>query len=692
VARTPGRRATGNAAFRGDVEGLRALAVVLVLVFHAAPGVLPGGFVGVDVFFVISGFLITGLLVAELEETGRISLLGFYARRAKRVLPAAAVVLGASLLLTVWFLPEIRWSDTARDVTASGLYAVNWVLADRAADYLTADQAPSIVQHYWSLAVEEQFYLLWPLLLVGIGAWVARRGRAGRRRAWLLLGVTAVAIPSLAWSIHLTRTEPDAAFFVTTTRLWELALGGGLAILDDRVARLSRRLAGGLAWAGLAAILTAAFALDPAAAPGYVALLPTLGTVAVIAGGPRAGRTGPAVVLDRPPVRAVGAASYSLYLWHWPVLVAAQARLGDLSTPAALAVVGLSAVPAVLTYRYVENPIRFARALRSNPGPALRIGAACTAASVLGGFVFSAVLVPRIPPGGDDPELATSPGAAARTAPGAAALGPMPRGAAAGVAVDEVATVVPNPLAARKDVPATYRNGCHDLDDPARACVLGETGATFTIAIVGDSHAAQWIPALETIAAANHWRVISYTKPGCIFLYTDRPLAGVDETCVAWNAGLRPLLTGRERPNLLLVSGASRVLGSERPAIVQATRRALSEVAAGATVVLLRDTPWPGIDVAECVATHRHRLTRCAIARDKAVVQVGRAWRLAQDEAVAGLARVNLVDLTDAICPADPCAAVIGGVIVYHDAHHLTATYARSLAPRLREAIERALQ
>jgi peptidoglycan/LPS O-acetylase OafA/YrhL len=361
--------------YRGDIQGLRAVAVVLVLLSHTGLAFLPGGFVGVDVFFVISGFLITRLLVTEWERTGRISLTGFYARRAKRLLPAAGLVLAVSMLLTLFFLPKTRWAETGWDVVASGLYAMNWRLAEQAVDYLATGDAPSILQHYWSLAVEEQFYLVWPLLLIAVG-WTVRRFRgrnAGRPRV-LLLVLALIAVPSFAWSVHLTVSDPARAYFVSTTRIWELALGGALALLGHHLARLPRRAAAGLGWAGLGAIVAAAFWITPAMAfPGYLALVPTLGAAAVIAAG-TAGPAGPERLLDRRPMRAVGALSYSLYLWHWPLLITAEARFGELSVTAGLAVVLFSVLPAVATYHFLENPVRRSKRLALYPLQALRVG------------------------------------------------------------------------------------------------------------------------------------------------------------------------------------------------------------------------------------------------------------------------------------------------------------------------------
>lgn len=284
-------------SFRGDIEGLRALAVILVLAGHAGSQFVPAGFIGVDVFFVISGFLITGLLVAELDGTGRISLLGFYARRAKRLLPAAGLVLLVTLLLTYLFLPRVRYSNTAWDVVSSALYVMNWRLAEQSVDYMFVDQAPSVLQHYWSLSVEEQFYLFWPLLLLGLAV---LGGRRRLRRGVLMLGFAVVAVPSFAWSIHLTSTDSAPAYFVTTTRLWELALGGAVAIAGGLLHRTPRVLAVLLAWSGLAAVVASAFLLDATSAfPGYIALLPTGGTAAVIAFAVAARRAGPAGLLSQ---------------------------------------------------------------------------------------------------------------------------------------------------------------------------------------------------------------------------------------------------------------------------------------------------------------------------------------------------------------------------------------------------------
>src|ERR687897_311670 len=291
--------------FRPDVEGLRAVAVGVVLLYHAGVPFAPGGYVGVDVFFVISGYLITGLLLRESEKTGTLSLARFYSRRAKRLLPMTVVVLGAVVLVVgMWprFDP-VRMDEVSLGVVASGLYVMNWLLAARATDYFAAGLQASPVQHFWTLAVEEQFYLIWPTLLLVVAWWCRRTGRS-------LRPALVVAFAALA-----------------------LAVGG------------------------LGAIAFATFRFNDATLfPGYAALVPTLGTAAIIAAGFATTSAGPARLLTLGPVRHVGRISYSWYLWHWPLLVFAAAVWGSLSTLEGIGVLAASYVPTVLTNRLVEKP------------------------------------------------------------------------------------------------------------------------------------------------------------------------------------------------------------------------------------------------------------------------------------------------------------------------------------------------
>ncbi|MFJ8577355.1 acyltransferase family protein [Micromonospora sp. NPDC093277] len=663
--------------FRTDIEGLRALAVLLVVLWHAGVPFISGGFVGVDVFFVISGYLITSGMVAEVAARGRLSLSRFWARRAKRLLPSSALVLLASLVLTYLFLPDIRWRDTAWDAVSSAIYMINWRLADLSVDYLAAEQAPSIVQHFWSLAVEEQFYLLWPVLLVAV-AWVARRrGAAQPRFVRLALAVVgALWLASFAWSVLLVQTEPGRAYFVTTTRIWELAVGALLALWPLR--RPTGAAASASGWIGIAAIVGSAVALDNSMPfPGALALPATIGTALVIAAGPDA-RYGPVAVLRMPPMQFLGGISYTLYLWHWPLIVAFTARTDDPGVVLPAAAVALSVLLAYLTSRLVERPIWHSRKLSVRPRVALAVGLACTALSVCAGVVFHSI-------------TAVGPtGATPLNARGAAVLTPGDPGA--GVPVDDVPSIVPEPAAARADLPSVYADGCHADSNETKVlrCTYGAPDATFTIALAGDSHAAQWTPALRSIAERRNWKLVTYTKSGCPAIdalvatgTNERPY----ETCVTWNRSLRRAVA-EDRPDMIVTTSYNysvysdgRVLhgAQNRTALVEAMRRTWHGLADVAPVVVVRDTPAPGRDIAECVSTHREELTRCAVPRDEALAGIGPV----QVDAAEGQTGVRVVDLNDAICPADRCAPVIGGVLVYRDANHLTATYARTLADRL---------
>ncbi|MCW2606048.1 MAG: O-antigen acetylase, partial [Frankiales bacterium] len=310
--------------FRTDVEGLRAVAVLLVLGDHLF-GVPAGGFVGVDVFFVVSGFLITGLLAREAERTGRVRLRAFWLRRVRRLLPTALVVLAVTCVVAQLLFLPVRAAQTARDAVFAAFSAANWRFAALGTDYFSSTRPPSPVQQYWSLAVEEQFYALWPLLVLLL----ATRS-ASVLRARLTLAVGVVLVASLAWSAHLSSVSPGAAYFSTATRAHELAAGALLALHVGRAERLSARTGAWLSLAGLVGVVASAFLVRPGVPfPGVVALLPVLATVAVLAGG-AGGRTGVASrLLSLRVPRYLGRISYSLYLWHWPVTVFGAALRPD---------------------------------------------------------------------------------------------------------------------------------------------------------------------------------------------------------------------------------------------------------------------------------------------------------------------------------------------------------------------------
>jgi peptidoglycan/LPS O-acetylase OafA/YrhL len=682
-----GSDAPATGGFRADIQGLRAVAVTMVLLYHARLPFVPGGFAGVDVFFVISGFLITGLMVREIERTGRLSLRTFWARRAKRLLPATAVVLVATAIGSVLFLPQLRWTSTAADIVTAALYVINWRLATQSVDYLAQDYAPSPVQHFWSLAVEEQFYVVWPLLMVAVAA-VAHRVRWSLRRT-LTVALVVLAVPSLIWSVHVSAVLPSA-YFTTTTRLWELAVGGGVALLARRCATLPARIALPVSWLGIAVLAgVSLFLPDSVPWPGWMALIPTLATAAVLAAGPAAGPRGAVLLLGRAPMRFVGDLSYSLYLWHWPLVVFATAHWEGLTPTRGLIVVLLSFVPSYLTYRFLEAPVHHSRRLGRHPGRALALGAACTAIGVLAGVGLQVAI----------PNVKAIPAA---DRPGAAALLTVPSRA---IARDHAASITPDPLKARDDLPDLYARDCQSNYDEAVPvpCVFDPPAGvarTATVYLVGDSRAAQWSPALQELGAQQGWRVITLTKAGCPFskAVLVKKINGVDTkytSCTQWNTAVAKILTsGPDRPALVVtsaywpyvafVNGKTTTGPAAKEAEIAGVRSSVQEVTAGGVpVVALRETPKMSQDIGECVSAHRNRLTECTTSRKKALTPAH-----VLQPALAGLPGAAVVDLdSKAICPREQCPVVIGNVLIYRDNHHLTATYARSLAPFLKTAL-----
>jgi len=661
--------------FRPDIEGLRALAVILVLLYHAGSPWFPGGFVGVDVFFVVSGFLITGLIMREIRSTGGFRFGAFYAKRARRLLPAIAVCLLAVAVLSWAVLPVNRWSDIAGDLVASSVYLMNWRLAGRAIDYLAADDALSPLQHFWSLAVEEQFYLVWPVFLVAL-AMAGFKWRS-RPNALLPIGIMTVALTSLLWSIFLTAESPARAYFVTTTRVWELAIGAALAI---SVARLDipKQIRGAVGLAGVAAIVFAAVQYSAATRfPGFAAILPTLGTAAVIASGGQEEMSLTHKSMSWKPFVGIGGISYSLYLWHWPLIVIAAFLWQPMTVELGLAVVAFSFLPAWLTKKYVEDPIRHNDRLIYPRRRALALGVACTAIGVVVGIGLGAAHTRA---------TETDPVVAAPTLDSA-------------VSLDGVA---PHPAEARNDNPwGDNASACHqDQDSPElKSCAFGEVASATTVALVGDSHAAQWLGALTDLAFDEGWRLDTYTKSACLFGDVD-VLDGAGreyESCAQWNDKLLQEFTGPGRPDVIITSNSHtyRAVADGVELAPEDSRRAVADglaatwsrmTAQGIPLVVIRDTPRPRIDVPECVLVNHPNLAPCVV--DLATAMDGNTPQL---DAMGLVEGVLLIDLTDLICPDNSCPPVLDDILVWRDSHHLTNTFVGVLQPTLSQELLRGL-
>lgn len=665
--------------FRPDIEGLRALAVLAVLAFHASVPWATGGFVGVDVFFVISGFLITGLLVAEARTSGTVRLGDFYARRARRILPAAGLVLVATGVASALLLPALRLLDVTWDLLASAAYVANWRFVDAQVDYLAAGRDHSPLLHFWSLAVEEQFYLLWPAVVL-LAAVLARRTRL--RLGPLVAGAcTLLTVASLALSLHLTRTSEPVAYMSSPTRAWQFGVGGLVAVGAPHVWRAARRPAVGRllalgGWAGIAAVTLSVVTFDDTTAyPGTAALLPTLGTaLVVLAGLDREPRALPRIsrLFALPYPRYLGRLSYAWYLWHWPVVVLAGEVLGDLTWPQKVALALLSALPAELSMRVLEAPLRFSPRVATSVRVSAAVGAIAMAVPLSAGVGLrqfgEASVAAAAAPRPSQEALQT-----AMTTPGS------------DLWRDEGA-VTPGPATARVNRPVS--GDCLMQPDRlrSRTCIFGDPTASRRVVLFGDSHAEQWFTPLERVAAENGYRVRVFSKAACPPLIMEVPhpwTRGPYTACDAWRSWALDRID-RERPDVIVVGSSLYPHLSDEDAPQRGWDLLHERLqATGAVLVYLRDTPIMGIDIPVCVSGAVGDWSDCAVERDEA---------LAEDPVAARIRGrhhdVRVIDLTSYLCPGDPCPAVRDGVMLYRDHNHITDDAARGLLPVLRGALE----
>jgi peptidoglycan/LPS O-acetylase OafA/YrhL len=690
-----------KAGFRADAEGLRGLAVLAVVLFHAGLPGFRGGYVGVDVFYVLSGFLITGLLWGELQRTGRISFAGFYGRRARRLLPAAVLVLVATVVAAYVVLSPLQARSVCADALSAALYVANYRFALLQTDYLASGAGPSPIQHYWSLGVEEQFYLLWPLLLFAVRPAFGRRLRRKPRPIGIFAALLVVTAISFVLSLRLTGSNEPWAFFSLPTRAWELGVGGLVALAVPLLRRLAPAVAAGLAWSGLAAVVAGIVLLSEATPfPGMAALLPVLGAGAVLAGGSATGRSGPTRLLGAPPLLVAGRLSYAWYLWHWPLLVLPAAAAGHpLPLQAKLALVVVSAALAAATVELVENPVRFAPRLVASPARSLRVAGVLTAVAVAVPLAVTGAVAAR--PAGRVVQATTAlpsvvhvraqPSTGPTTDP---LLATVQNAVAAGVQTVQVpGNLDPSLDRANADRAAPFVDGCNitwtAVYQPT--CSYGATAGPHSVVLLGDSHAAQWEPGLRLIARQRGWQLHSWTKATCPPLELDvwspvlhRPY----RECAAWRAAMLDRIR-QQRPDLVVL-GVARHYGPEykfsvySPAWIDGLQRMVEELrATGTRVVVMGPTPHPKSDVPDCLSAHPDDARRCTQPLSKAVDAAG----LAAERAVVEKAGGRYVDISPWVCTSTTCAVVVGNLLVYRDDNHLTTEYPRWLAPLLGEAV-----
>jgi peptidoglycan/LPS O-acetylase OafA/YrhL len=653
--------APGDRKFRPDVQGLRAVAILLVVLFHAGVPGITGGYVGVDVFFVISGFVITGVLLREKASTGRTSILAFYARRARRIIPAATLVIVVTVLAAYALLGAVSGGETAVDGQWASVFLANIHFANTATNYLASQHPPSPLQNFWSLAVEEQFYLVYPALFLVISAVFKRPSL--RVRLVLVLGF--IIFGSYSLSIILTATNASSAFFSPFTRAWELALGGFVAVSTVWLRRLPSNLAAGSSWFGLGLIVVTAFVFTPSTSyPGSLVALPVAGAALVIAGGATRPTWGVESVLRQRPLQLLGLISYSLYLWHWPILTIAAERQGKTSLPISesLLWVLLAVVLAIGTYLVIENPVRHSGFLVGSQWLSLALGSCL----ILTGLAVSTAEAPR-----GNQALATD------------------------IAIAAAGSRCPSPS---KTLLAQLRSNLTSSATPDQP-----TPIQLRMVVVGDSTACTLIPGLEAVAPTYGVRVVNGAVIGC----------GIVSGHIApvYQAGINLEQFTGDCPTKSHAAESSALKSGKPNVIVWSSTfekdSVVTNTPTGSKILSQGSRSWNAV-----MAERMNQRLRQFLATGAAVVLVGqppdvdpngtvgltasdlsyaRLNALLQKLAAKYPGHVGLVNLSSRVCPGGPpCKYVVSGIPLRPDNEHYGPSgslwVARWLVPQILSA------
>ncbi len=682
--------APGDRRFRPDVQGLRAVAIALVVLYHAGVPVARGGYVGVDVFFVISGFVITGALLRERDAGGTTSVLGFYVRRVRRILPASTLVILVTVVGAYVVLGPVGGNAAADAGRWAAVFLANFHFARTGTDYFLASAPPSPLLNYWSLAVEEQFYAVYPALFV-----LALRTRRRRADAALTLwiGLAIVAAASFALSVVQTSTQPTTAYFSPFTRAWELAIGALVALATTTLRHVDARVAAALSWVGLGCVAMSAMAYGAGTPyPGAFAALPVLGTAAIIAGGAAVPAAGAERLLGLSPFQWLGARSYSLYLWHWPLLVIAAERVGktSLGLGSNLLLVAVAVGLSMVSFRFIEQPVRHSRLSRRTTF--IAAGAAVGGTVTLLSLAIAASTTPYT---GSAASQAAAPSESVILAQVAAAprIRSLPPGLQPPLTDATANTVLNFP---------GFSKGCvsYPRESSVPICPMGDPHGAKLIVVYGDSHASMWIPALDPIAREAGWRLVVLSKlycPASLVVVTNPP--GWDQpgqpyqVCNAWHSWVLGWLA-RNRPNLLVITQRDGSFyrrpsagGITTPAFTTSQWQAgLKELLAhskrsSGRVLVLGDTPLLDQSPPICLSIHPHNLSECSTPTVQAVSPY-----LASEQAAASQTGASYINTTPWFCSAT-CTAVVDRYIVDWDQDHVTNTYARHLSNVLSQSI-----
>ena len=635
--------------FRPDIEGLRGIAILIVVLFHCGIPGFSGGFVGVDVFFVLSGYLITGLLVAEIQKTSELSLLQFYARRVRRLLPASALTLVVTLLIGAIIMAPSELDLAGHAARAAALYISNIFFDKNAGDYFAPDVKSNPLLHTWSLAVEEQFYLFWPLLiLLGLRVW-----RSMKALVTVLSGLTIISLGTGVW---FTANGGTFAFYELPARAWEFGIGGLAVLLPRGTLKIPFGWWVAFGWLGILAILGSAhFILGDTSFPGWIALIPVMGTVAALIAGTEHPRRGVGVVLYSEPLQMLGQLSYSWYLWHWPFLVFAAALLPHISIAGKTAAAAASLAVAGISHHFVENPIRFHPSLLKRPALSLCLAATVTLCSLGAAFLTMWFAV----------QLANEPEMKTITAP-----------------IDEMSRFPKQCVSSQQQSPEV------------KTCRFGDTSSRINIVLFGDSHAIPWFNPLQRIAESNGWKLVTVVKYACTAFDIRQPGTRVGDraACASWRAEALQQIVAL-RPSIVFIGNSTSDLGHKDALAMgfsldelqNGTRRTLETLTAGGLrVVVMRDNPFFTYDIPTCLArSARHSWFPGGSCEADQSTVLNPAVFESEKAGARGLSNVHFIDITDRLCQRDICRTVQGDVVIYQDNHHLTGKFTKSLMAEL---------
>ncbi|WP_162846163.1 acyltransferase family protein [Seongchinamella sediminis] len=647
---------SGNVA---EIQALRAIAVSLVVLYHGKVSFLPGGYVGVDVFFVISGYLITALLLREYARKGSIDFQRFYARRIRRLLPAAVVM---ALVTTAffWFLySPLQFKEVTASAMASSLYLSNAWFYHLSTDYLAGDTHNNPFLHTWSLSVEEQFYLLWPMVIVAI----SKKSANGVNIRRALIGLGALSLCSFILCVLQTETDQPLAFFGPHTRAWEFGVGGILALLHSRPAELESRSRNFFLFSGLLLIFAPAFLFNETTSfPGHVAIFPVIGTASVIHSS-RGAASNLSQWMKSKPVQFIGDISYSFYLWHWPTSLALNALEISSHPTWTLLYISISLILATASYYLVENPVRYSQSLGLKPIRSFAFGISTSCAAI--GLIYLA----RV----DSVHELNS----------------------------ESQAVL---LEAVSDNSKTYSDGCHyrqSATEIREDCIYGTAGGAQSIVIFGDSHAANWFPALESISLRKGYKLINLTKSACPSIVLEPFNSMFKRTyteCTIWRKNAFNLLA-ELRPHLVVLANSSSYATEEEGSKEKLDEMKLS-IAVSETVtaldnlglrfVFVKDIPRVEYEPLHCLSRALWKSldpsSTCTLKPQTEARE--RVWSITK-EVVDGSSLGSTINLNDAICPAhDRCTLARDGIVLYRDSHHLTASFSRALGSTMSKMLE----